>query len=165
MMKFDWKEWLQILSNLALLVGIGLVIFEMQQNQTLVRAQLASDGISDRMELATSLIGETPNEVLAKACFSPGELTEEDKLELRRIMRAHILIAIRSRILEGIGNFGGDYESTFRSTYRQLSTIEYFRELYAENPQMIGLNNLNGAEEEMRANRRESCDTAIMGVI
>ena len=37
-------NWVQIITSVAVLVGLGLVVFELNQTRTLVKTQLTSDG-------------------------------------------------------------------------------------------------------------------------
>jgi hypothetical protein len=129
-MKNDWKDWLQIFSNIAILIGIILVILEMQQAEILARADLAGASMDNRLEFTLTLVGDNPEGVLSKACLQPEELTEEDKLQLRRIMRARILIAGRVRGIERLASFGGDVETNARQGFGQLFSVPYLRELY-----------------------------------
>lgn len=46
-MKMRFNELLSVASNLAILGGIVLVAVELQQTQTLVRAELASEAYSE----------------------------------------------------------------------------------------------------------------------
>jgi hypothetical protein len=72
-MKFS--ELLSVVSNIAILGGIVLVVVELQKDQTIVRAQLASEGFNASIEINKQFIGDSPELVLAKACLHHENLT------------------------------------------------------------------------------------------
>ena len=129
-MNFDWKRWLQITSNIAILIGVFLVVWELRQNQALSRAQLASDGLIAQVELSHKLMGENPGLVLSKACIEPDNLTPEEKTILAAIFRSRVMLGARNRTLEQIGNFGIDYESSVRTAFVAVFNYPYFRDEY-----------------------------------
>ena len=42
------RDWFQIMSNVAIIIGLGLVIYELNQSKQLVVAQMAQDHV-DRL--------------------------------------------------------------------------------------------------------------------
>jgi hypothetical protein len=86
-------DWIQILTGVAVLVGLILVIWELQQTRELARAELASDGWGEMMASSRSEMGETFAATRAKACFAPTQLTDSEILEMRAfnyILRAEV---------------------------------------------------------------------------
>ena len=129
-MNTNWKEWLQILSNIAILVGIIFVYWEIQQNQTLTRIQLVSDGMMMRADRANSLVGENPTLVLEKACLSPDELTTSDKMILAQIFQSRISEAARNRRLYLASDIGIQYENDFQMAFVSMFNYEFGRDYY-----------------------------------
>lgn len=76
------SHWVQIISGIAILIGLVLVLIELRQTKELTRASLASESHSIVMERSTSFQGENPMRVLAKACDSDEPLSTEEKLNL-----------------------------------------------------------------------------------
>ena len=157
--KFDWKEWLQISSNVAILIGIVFVYMEIQQNQTLTRAQLAAEGIVMRANRANSLLGESPEVVLTKACLQPDELTTTDKIVLSQIFQSRLAEAQRNRRINLESDIGISYENSFRIAMRAIFNYEYGRELYirfkenlTEDEDLVEI-----AESEFASNRESDC--------
>jgi hypothetical protein len=96
-------NWVQILTGFALIVGLGLVIWELQQTRDVVFAQLTSDGYSDVTQQQTAVMGESAADAIAKACDAPESLTTKDLVvldayfgELVNRMRRNISIAERA---------------------------------------------------------------------
>ena len=92
-----------------MVLGLILVIWELQQSRHVANAQLTSDEIDQVIQIELSEAGENPSITLAKACEDPNSLTNEDlwvlhgryKAQLAYIMRA-LLIEQRSGLYEGI---------------------------------------------------------------
>ena len=71
-------RWIQATLTIAVLVGLGLVIWELQQVRTLARAQLTSDSVAINNSIYTSMFGEEAASIVAKACLHPEELTPSE---------------------------------------------------------------------------------------
>lgn len=93
----------QIVTGLAVVVGLALVIWELQQTRDVVFAQLTSDGYGDVTQHQMTLLGESASDVVAKACDDPDALTTSDLMVLESYfsaiinrMRRNISIADRT---------------------------------------------------------------------
>lgn len=75
-------NWVQMLSTIALVVGLGLVIFELRQSRDIAKAQVSSDSMSLAGEQLGAQYPEDYPDVLAKACMNSEELTEAELLTL-----------------------------------------------------------------------------------
>jgi hypothetical protein len=71
-------RWVQITTAVSILIGLGLVIWELQQVKTLARAQLTSDSIAIYNDIRTAVLGEQASHVIAKACLNPESLTPSE---------------------------------------------------------------------------------------
>ena len=71
-------NWTQIVTGVAVLLGLSLVVWELQQTRTLMRVQLLSEGVDAQLSNYRARLGENPAPILTKACFSPDELTPEE---------------------------------------------------------------------------------------
>ena len=136
-MKMRFNELLSVASNLAILGGIVLVAVELQQTQTLVRAELASESFSEAIEINNKLFGDSPELVLAKACLHHEDLTPEDKLILKRIFGSNLMVPERGKIIADIANLGNDWRSEYQRTLTRLFSIQFAREFYEENPNIF----------------------------
>ena len=82
--------WLQIFSNIGILIGLVLVGLQMKQNSDLLRIQLLYEE-SDRYTNAERiLMGEEPAKVLAKSLTNPTEMT----LDERRIVDVYFYTTV-----------------------------------------------------------------------
>ena len=91
-----------------MVLGLILVIWELQQSRQVAIAQLTSDAVDQAIQIDLSEVGENPSVARAKACEDPNSLTTEDlwvlhgyyKVQLVFIMRA-LVIEQRSGLYEG----------------------------------------------------------------
>ncbi len=117
-------NWIQILTGSAVLLGLGLVIWELRQSREVAIAQLTSEGYGIAMGRTISEMGENPGASLVKACEDPASLTSTElvvlnafhKSLLNEVMRA-FRIEQRSGLYEGTwkqianGGFGGIFQT------------------------------------------------------
>ena len=76
------NTWVQTVTSVALIVGLALVIWELQQARDATLSELYSQGFQIISQTNNSILGEEPIRVLAKACDTPEKLTREDLLVL-----------------------------------------------------------------------------------
>ena len=58
----------QLITTIAVLIGLGFVIWELQQTRTLARAQLSSDGWAETSADKRVMLGENFADTFAKRC-------------------------------------------------------------------------------------------------
>ena len=98
------NKWVQTATGLAIVVGLGLVIWELQQSREATSSQLSSDHYQIVGQHYAALFGENPADVLAKACDSAETLTRSELFVLdsyysdvlQKIGRMHTL-SLRGR--------------------------------------------------------------------
>jgi hypothetical protein len=78
------SNWMQVGSSVAVVVGIVLLVFELQQQRELAQAQFIIDTNALRMASDIAVLGEDMGEVMARACFHPDSLSESDLVKLDR---------------------------------------------------------------------------------
>lgn len=72
------NRWLTPLANVALLAGLVLVAYELNQNRSLARMDLVNEGNVVQNQIWANLMGELPGEVIARAAECPEEMTYAD---------------------------------------------------------------------------------------
>ena len=77
-----FNNWIQILTSIAVLAGLGLVIWELRQARTLTQVELSQHTMSDITQDFSSLYGDQGAEALTRACFFPDKMTETDAVIL-----------------------------------------------------------------------------------
>ncbi len=119
-------NWVQVVPGVALLVGIGLVVWELQQNREAFQSQLTSDAFHNMSQRNITLLGEQPTKVLAKACDAPDSLT---RAELR-ILKAFYMEHLNSlRRLYVIAGRGGYYDVEYWKRYPSDITVIFETEV------------------------------------
>lgn len=95
----DLGSWVQVLTGIAVVVGVVLVIVELRQVQTLARAQLTSDTMIQRMNIELAAAGENPAVALSKACLDPESLRPDEMRALDAYLYSRVLGMYRFAIL------------------------------------------------------------------
>ena len=93
------STWVQIVTGVAVVVGLVLVIVELRQVQTLSRAQLSSDAMIQRTNIQMALAGENAAAALAKACIDPESLRPDEMRTLDAYLYARYLSILRMGLL------------------------------------------------------------------
>jgi hypothetical protein len=77
-----FSNWFQIISNVAIIFGLGLVVYELNQSKELASGQSVRDYNARETSLRIAKMGEDPREALAKAALHPADLNERDVVSL-----------------------------------------------------------------------------------
>jgi len=75
---FSNEDFIPMLTFISVILGLGVVMWELQQNRDMTRLQLYSDGFINNTQSAVALSGENPAVSIAKACEDPESLTSSD---------------------------------------------------------------------------------------
>ncbi|MBW2423670.1 MAG: hypothetical protein JRG86_05445 [Deltaproteobacteria bacterium] len=86
-----FSSWFQIISNVAIIFGLGLVVYELNQSKQLAWAQWSQADIQRVTSLKVALIGDDPREALAKAALHPADLNERDVVALDAYYQSVVL--------------------------------------------------------------------------
>ncbi len=77
-----FSNWFQIISNVAIIFGLGLVAYELNQSKQLASAQFSIQSVERLTSIRIAMMGEDPREALAKAALHPADLNERDVVAL-----------------------------------------------------------------------------------
>ncbi len=77
-----FSSWFQIISNVAIIVGLALVVYELDQSKQLAWAQFSQENIQRQTSIQIAMMGEDPREAFAKAALHPADLNERDVVAL-----------------------------------------------------------------------------------
>lgn len=78
------NAWAQILTGIAVIAGLGLVIWELQLTRRVSYDMYALISTSDESADSSAMYGEQVAEVVAKACFEPSALSNAELFILDR---------------------------------------------------------------------------------
>ncbi len=76
------SHWITIAGNAGLLIGVALVIFQINQNSELVREQLDQSRWTDDLNLHLAMMDENPATAVANAIENPSALSLKDSTVL-----------------------------------------------------------------------------------
>jgi len=116
------NSWIALGANVAILIGLILVVYEIRQNSALVRAQIVADVFSDQKALAIAQMGDNYPQALARSMQEPASITLEDVAILRSALEAQLLEFRGDGVLEEIGVFTGRWRQDLNSTSRPFTT-------------------------------------------
>jgi len=97
-----FSNWFQIISNVAIIFGLGLVVYELNQSKQLAFVQFINEDFARLTGLQVAMMGEDPREALAKVALHPSDLNERDAVALDALYNSIVMswnnLAISSRI-------------------------------------------------------------------
>ena len=102
-MKTETMNWVQIVSNFSLLIGMVLVAVQINQSSNIARAQLAHDAWLNSAGELYAVVGENPAATLAKANLSEEELTDEELFVLNAYFDSATLHMARIAHMQRLG--------------------------------------------------------------
>ena len=115
------NTWFQVGATLAVLLSIGLLAYELEQQRKLAHAQFIVDTLALRMQGDIVVLGEDMGSVLAEACFSPGTLDETETTKLAKYFELRLAGITAIKEAEAIG--GAETATWRRRLRRELITI------------------------------------------
>jgi len=98
-------KWLTLIANLAILLGLGLVAYELNQNSQLARATLIHEGNALENQFWANLLGDAPSEVIAKAVECPEKMTYADFMAMDAFLFSSMNMLYREYELSKEGLF------------------------------------------------------------
>lgn len=113
-------SWVQVITGLALLIGLALVMLELRQAKSLTLAELVSQGYGEALEDNRAVMGEQTAAALAIACYAPEQLSDEQMVMITAYFTNQVLQASRWRVLDRIADFGVPWRSIAQ---QQLTTV------------------------------------------
>ncbi len=122
------RDWLQISSNIAIVIGLFILVYELDQNHKQTSAQLINeDYVSIRDHLHT-LMGENPAAAIAKARLNHETLSEEEKIVLDAHFRVRLSqLAAYEFLFESTGVYADDWRDVVPVVIKTTFDYEYAR--------------------------------------
>jgi hypothetical protein len=99
------SKWLSFATNLAVVGGLVLVAYELNQNSDLARAELINDGNAFENEHWQVLMGEAPTELIAKSVECPEKMSYAEFIAMDAYLYTSINIVYRNYELAKEGLF------------------------------------------------------------
>ena len=100
-----FNNLVQLITAFAIVIGLGLVIWELRQARQATMSQLSNETYQIMSSLSTTLLGEHPTDVLAKACDAPDTMTRAELILLDQYYFEILSRLTRIRRLSQRGSF------------------------------------------------------------
>ena len=117
------RDWVQLLTNVAVVIGLLLLIYELNQSRDLTRAQIVDGAYDAAVFRNLAILGESPEEAIARSLFHPEDVTEADAIVLSHFYTALLVSWLRNRDERGLGYFERGFEEVIASEAYFLNTI------------------------------------------
>ena len=101
--------WVQVFTAMGVIIGIGLVILQLQQNAKLSRFQIATDLRLNRDNDRNVIKGEQFSTTLAKLQTTPQAVTDAELIQFDAHARSLASELHLRRVLADVGIFEGDW--------------------------------------------------------
>ena len=95
--------WLQILGNIAIVLGLLFVGLQLYQDRQLKQADFIWSLRSSWIQTELTTLGEEPYKAIVKAAVDPKSLTDEESYILARLVAIDVMLAQNLRDLETLG--------------------------------------------------------------
>ena len=157
------SKWLSLVANIAILMGLGLVAYELNQNSQLARTSLIHEGNALENQVWSNLLGEAPVDVIAKAVECPETMTYADFMAMPATRVLHQIPSgnplrpwrrKRKEIIKPSAPIIGYTRNSKNRFQKSLSQITSDKKTG-----MIILNGRNGMVSGMRATRPKAAPT------
>ena len=102
------SNWLTLVANIAILMGLGLVAYELNQNSQLARTSLIHEGNALENQVWSNLLGEEPVDVIAKAVECPEFMTYADFMAMDAFLFTSMNMVYREYELSKEGLFSDE---------------------------------------------------------
>ena len=106
-----FSNWFQIISNVAIIFGLGLVAYELNQSKQLASAQFSIQSVERLTSIRIAMMGEDPREALAKAALHPADLNERDVVALDAYYECVVMGWISLRLYSQIADIERPWQS------------------------------------------------------
>ena len=98
-------NWVQAITNVSVIVGLVLILYELRQSHDLARSQLIDNSYVQAITNNLATMGESPSEALTRSFVCPEKLTANDVVNLHFYYLALLIDWNRSREPNGMGYF------------------------------------------------------------
>jgi hypothetical protein len=120
---FRFNNWFQIISNVAIIFGLGLVVYELNQSKQLANAQFVTENFHRMTSIQIAMMGEDPREALAKAALHPADLNEREVVTLDAYYESIMMGWFSLRVSSEYGDFDAPWRLTVvNSVQKDFST-------------------------------------------
>ena len=85
------RDWLQLLTNIAVVIGIGVLIYELNQTHLYNRSQVIAVDYQTLTDINLAMVGDNPAGAFAKSVTDPDQLTLEERFIVDTYLEAFLM--------------------------------------------------------------------------
>ena len=122
------KDSIQYLANIALVMGLVFVGFQLYQDRQLKVAELAFESMNSAILVSLASAGENPQVALAKAIDQPEALTTEELVQLDSIYTTDLLFQRQIHLMELLDIFPEGRDGVSNRNFMTPSGVAYLKE-------------------------------------
>ncbi len=126
-MKAKLVDWIQIITGFAIVLGLILVIWELNQGRQIAVAQQVESGFDHFANQLLTQMGEDPAGSIAKACDEPDSLTTRDMIVLSAYHTAIVNRVRRGLVISKHSEIVGERWSDWTANFGVIFSTEYGR--------------------------------------
>ena len=126
-MKSKLVDWIQIVTGFAVVFGLILVFWELNQGRQIAVAQQAETAFDHFANQLLTQMGEDPSSSIAKACDEPDNLTTRDMIVLSAYHTAIINRIRRGLVISRQSDIIGDQWNDWTGNFGVVFSTEYGR--------------------------------------
>jgi hypothetical protein len=97
------STWLQVLGNVAIMIGLVFVALQLYQDRQLKSIEMSMLQLDNALQVRLALMGEEPEKALVESLNETGELTREDALILREVYAAELILFEQTTAMQRVG--------------------------------------------------------------
>jgi hypothetical protein len=102
------SNWIQTITGVGIVLGLGLVIWELQQSHEAASSDLSSGYFQLQNQSLTAIMGDNAAEAIAKSCENPEALNHAELVILEHYYIDLINSIDRTKVLADRGRFYSD---------------------------------------------------------
>lgn len=133
----------QVGTGVVLILGLLLVVYELNLAKSFTFAEMISQGYSETMQDSRTIMGENPAIAIAKSCDAPDSLNAEELVILQAYYNSELSQVARLRSLEAVADFGVPWQVFAEQLFRPILATEHgrwwLREATAGDQQLINI--------------------------
>ena len=128
------RDWLQIATNIGVIIGLGALVYEINQTDQHALANIAESNYHLTSANLNTQMGENPAAVIAKAMSNPIELTLEERLVLNAHYKQVVFEADLHRTMAAVGIYDSDsWQQNVQGIALSNLAYPYAREWWSRN--------------------------------
>ena len=117
------ENLVQSVTAIAVVIGLGLVVYELRQAKSLAFIQIAHGDMDSGTQNLTSIYGEDLSRVLATTCFRPTALDQAGAFVLDAYFDSQLMYIQRIRVQVNVAGFDSPWQTI---THRRAKEIISF---------------------------------------